>query len=115
MKFADEHSYNGQLNFGFLTCECEHCGAKFWKEEKTGKNKRTKTVQFSLCCNNGRVKLPLLKPAPRFLERLLSTSKDQNAMNFHKHIRKYNAMFTMTSIGGRIDNEINKKTWIIRI
>lgn len=74
-----------------------------WYEERTIKSRHATNPKFSLCCSEGKVQIPLLRQPPVFLQNLL----DQCDCNFMDNIRTYNSMFPFTSMGGRIDNEIN--------
>jgi hypothetical protein len=56
---------------------------------------------------DGQVKLPLLKKPPTVLEELLNPLRSQHSKNFKTQIRSYNAMFAMTSMGGKVDHRIN--------
>ncbi|XP_054719277.1 uncharacterized protein LOC129228620 [Uloborus diversus] len=74
-------------NIGGMTIHCEHCNALKWKDEARG-----------MCCAAGKVMLPSLDEPPRELRYLLAY-QHQDAKDFQKHIRKYNACFAMTSFG----------------
>ena len=53
------------------------------------------------------MKLPLLKKTPPLLNELLDPLGGQQSKTFRTQIRNYNAMFAMTSIGGKVDNKVN--------
>jgi hypothetical protein len=94
-------------NFGKPTCKCQRCGAIFWYEERTrsaGNNNPT----FGLCCQNGKVKLPTLKEPSAYLLKLLRKQHGKRSKNYIQNIRLYNSMFAFTSIGGKVDKEVNK-------
>ncbi|KAL4609927.1 hypothetical protein ACB092_08G015800 [Castanea dentata] len=55
----------------------------------------------------GKVKLPLLKKPPPLLNELLDPLGGQRSKTFRTQIRSYNAMFAMTSMGGKVDNRVN--------
>lgn len=59
-------------------------------------------MKFSICCLQGRVVLPRPKTTPAFLDELLSRSA-----SFRSNIRAYNSMLAFTSMGGKIDYNIN--------
>ena len=65
-------------------------------------------VRFHLCCRGGKVRLPLLKDPPPFLADLLNPNGDTFSKYFIKSIRSYNSMFAFTSLGAKIDMDINK-------
>jgi len=54
------------------------------------------------------VRLPLLKDPPPFLADLLNPNGDTFSKYFIKSIRSYNSMFAFTSLGAKIDMDINK-------
>jgi hypothetical protein len=56
---------------------------------------------------DGQVKLPLLKRPPIVLEELLNPVGGQRSKKFKTQIRSYNAMFAMTSMGGKVDHRVN--------
>lgn len=59
-----------------------------------------------MCCANGKVQLPELKKPPATLLNLLSQSNIYSK-HFQQHIRSYNMMFSFTSLGGKIESNIN--------
>ena len=70
-----------------MTNRCTHCGALKWPGEVP-----------SMCCGNGKVKLPELAPMPDYLRRLY-LGEDRLSPDFFKNIRSYNSAFQMTSFG----------------
>uniref|UniRef100_A0A7N2MG30 ATP-dependent DNA helicase n=1 Tax=Quercus lobata TaxID=97700 RepID=A0A7N2MG30_QUELO len=94
-------------NFGLPSYVCVHCGSILWYEERIVKSKRPKNPKFSLYCMEGKVKLPLLKKAPSLIDELLDPLSSQRSKIFRTLIRSYNAMFSLTSMGGKVDNRIN--------
>ncbi|CAN0881721.1 hypothetical protein LINGRAHAP2_LOCUS14393 [Linum grandiflorum] len=58
---------------------------------------------YSLCCQQGKVDLPLLGPTPPLLDALLDINGGPVSRHFRKHIRSYNAAFSWTSFGARFD------------
>ncbi|GJT54627.1 putative helitron helicase-like domain-containing protein [Tanacetum coccineum] len=86
---------------------CKMCKAKLWTAEaKKGNKKVTKEDSFSMCCMNGIVELSNMENPPEALLKLY-TSDDETSKHFRHHIRKYNMMFSFTSMGGKVDNSIN--------
>lgn len=86
--------------------ECPKCGALFWYNERISKNRKTKHPIFSMCCLQGKIKLPIMKEPPALLHRLL-TNDDVMSKHFRENIRAMNMMFSFTSLGGKIDNSID--------
>jgi hypothetical protein len=52
--------------------------------------------------------LPALKEPPAYLIKLLKKENGKRSKNYMQNIRLYNSMFTFTSMGGKVDKEINK-------
>ena len=96
-------AYKKAWNLGPPTYTCQYCGAILWYEERTIKSTNTRQPKFSICCMEGRVRLPLLSQPPPYLQYLLSTTSGQIGVHFRKNIRVYNSMFAFTSMGGRVD------------
>ncbi|KAG0306186.1 hypothetical protein BGZ99_001828, partial [Dissophora globulifera] len=47
--------------------QCKYCNAKVWMQERTsGAPKRD--PRFSICCSQGKVELPPIKPTPMLLD-----------------------------------------------
>ncbi|KAL6582395.1 hypothetical protein OROMI_006409 [Orobanche minor] len=94
------------FDIGDPTYECEYCGALMWFEERSPKTSNSMKLIFTLCCSKGKVQLPLLKYPPKLLLDLLE-KRHTKSKNFIEHIRKYNMMFSFTSMGGTIDKSVN--------
>jgi len=84
----------------------QYCKAQLWYEERAEKCNTSKEVQFSLCCQKGKMELPLLKKPPNLLQALLN-GEDHRSKLFLQNIRIYNSIFSFTSIGGKIDASMN--------
>lgn len=81
------YSQHPSVDIGKMENVCVHCGAFKFKNETPG-----------MCCANGKVTLPPLRPP---IEPLLSLLKCEtpDSKHFLKNIRKYNSSFQMTSFG----------------
>ncbi|XVF67234.1 hypothetical protein PTKIN_Ptkin10aG0104100 [Pterospermum kingtungense] len=97
------------LNLGGPIHKCTFCGAQMWFEERLVRTSTSSNLRFSLCCLEGKVWLPLYKETPVPLNSLLDYNRGVKAKSFRDNIRMYNSMFQFTSIGGKIDNEINRR------
>ena len=86
--------------------EFQYCQAQRGMKKEQKKSNTSKEVQFSLCCQKGKVQIPLLKKPPDLLEGLLN-GVDRRRKLFLQNIRVYNSMFSFTSIGGKIDTSMN--------
>ncbi|XP_020105809.1 uncharacterized protein LOC109722257 [Ananas comosus] len=116
-RFATHRGYGvEQLYLGLPEYECQSCGALLWYDERI-KSRKGSTPRFSLCCGDGKVSLPLLHQTPNILDHLLDYSRCARSTTFRENIRIYNSMFAFTSIGAKIDSEINKKSgpYVFRI
>ncbi|CAN1777384.1 ATP-dependent DNA helicase PIF1 [Linum perenne] len=78
-----------------------------WREESTAVTRRSQQPEFSLCCNHGAIRLSELREPPEFLKKLLQ-SDHEDAHHFERCIRSYNAVFCFTSMGGKVDHNINR-------
>lgn len=56
---------------------------------------------------HGKVILPLLKEPPHILQHYLQ-NEDTLGKYFVKNIRKFNMMFSFTSMGGKVDSSVNQ-------
>jgi hypothetical protein len=94
------------INFGQPEFTCKFCFAELWYEERAEKSSTGLKIEFSLCCQKGKVELPLLKKPPKLLLDLIS-GRDPRSKNFKQHYRAYNSMFAFTSMGGQTNSKIN--------
>ncbi|KAJ0504812.1 putative helitron helicase-like domain-containing protein [Helianthus annuus] len=89
------------LDLGSCTEVCEHCQALFWYDERLVSSPVILGPKYNKCCKGGRVVLPYPIQPPDLLKLLYADS------HFMSNIRAYNAMFSMTSFGATIDEDIN--------
>lgn len=80
---------------------CLQCGALVWGAESVGSGTQMETKRFSICCQQGRVKLPPVRQPPSPLKELLDTPR------FRQHIRVANGMLAFTSMGAQIDHTVS--------
>lgn len=85
---------------------CPNCGAMVWFEERSEKKKTSSGVEFSIYCQKGKVKLPYLSRPPQLLWNLVH-KVDPRANHFLENIRCFNSMFAFTSLGGKIQTNVN--------
>ncbi|KAI3741126.1 hypothetical protein L1987_58793 [Smallanthus sonchifolius] len=95
------------LDHGDQSFICEKCHSKLWKDEAFRGNKAQNKTSYSLCCSNAKVELPKYKEAPPIYQNLYCLLDSKSKM-FMKNIRRYNSMFSFTSMGGKIDSSINR-------
>ncbi|KAK9075082.1 hypothetical protein SSX86_003401 [Deinandra increscens subsp. villosa] len=89
------------IDCGDCTNVCSKCLAKFWDDEKLTSSPANGPPKYNQCCKNGTVRFPFPRPPPVLLRDLLLDS------HFQEYIRGYNSMFSMTSFGANVDDEIN--------
>ncbi|CAH1448406.1 unnamed protein product [Lactuca virosa] len=94
------------LDHGDEIVICQICHAKLWVDESLRGQKKGNT-SYSLCCGYDKVELPPLKEAPSSYKNLYR-SVDSKSKHFMKNIRRYNSMFSFTSMGGKVDSSINR-------
>ena len=86
-----------QLNLGEQNVVCRQCGARMWDNEKLSSSTRRSGPLFSLCCNNGKVKLPPVKPPPDVIKQLLNGTHEHSQL-FSKCIRRLNSSLAFVSM-----------------
>ncbi|CAL2268107.1 unnamed protein product [Prunus armeniaca] len=97
----------GYADFGDKNYKCIYCGALFWLKESIKQKLKNNQPLFTLCCQQGKIKLQMPKPTPFFLENLLDPNKGHKSVLFRENIRVYNSMFAFTSMGAKVDQSIN--------
>jgi len=86
-----------------LPLACPHCNARVWIQERIKSSSKAKP-RWSLCCSDGQVKIPELRPEPHILRLLTSNAR------FRQDIRKYNSVLSFTSIGVNLDQRLANQT-----
>lgn len=88
---------------------CEACGALLWHyESMIGSTTHVLSQSFSLCCARGKVKLGNeLQNPPKLLMDLINRDHPKSS-SFIDNIRRYNSMFSFTSMGAKQDMSVNK-------
>ncbi|CAI0480567.1 unnamed protein product, partial [Linum tenue] len=106
--FRDQSGYPSVEVFtvGAPSCVCSFCGASMWYLENVSSTRSAAPLLFSLCCKQGKVRLPRRRDPPEFLKTLLEGST-VIARHFRQFIRGYNGIFCFTSLGGKVDHSIN--------
>jgi hypothetical protein len=79
-----------------------------WIKERLAKSNHN-NLQFSLCCENGKVLLPNLLTTLQELEVFL-TSKERSVVEFRDQIRMYNLVLAFTSLGAKVDESVTRGT-----
>jgi len=62
-----------------------------------------------MCCLQGQIQLPFFQPLTRILHNYL-TGDDYSSREFRNNIQQYNAAFSMTSVGVKIDNSVTRQS-----
>ncbi|XP_056685459.1 uncharacterized protein [Spinacia oleracea] len=99
--------YTEPWTFGGPSEVCPKCEAIVWCEERARKDRNNVVAEYSLCCQKGKVTLPLLRDPPVFLKDLLDNN-DTRSKDFKVKGRMYNSINAFTSMGGKVDNSINR-------
>ena len=95
------------LDHGDQVVVCDICNAKLWKVE-AGKGKvYSERTTYMLCCAYGKVHLPNFKETCLEYQSLFK-SLDERSKHFLLNIRRFNSMFSFTSMGGKVDSKINR-------
>ena len=68
------------VEFGQPTIQCEYCLGEVWYEERSQKSKTFVNVDFSICCQKGKVQLPFLQEPHKLL---LELSNGQDSRSEH--------------------------------
>ena len=87
-----------------MTSQCSHCNALHWPTERV-RTSGLNSPNFEKCCKMGIVPLTPFQDPPRVLQRLLE-GEGPHEMDFRKHIRRYNAALTFTSMGYTADTRV---------
>ena len=88
---SDLHRYKENY-IGKMDNECPHCGALLFKCELS----KDKNKKWTMCCNNGKIKLKPRIPPPKVLQELL-TSNTNLAKYFKQHIILINSALALSS------------------
>jgi len=89
---------------GEMTTVCGKCNALHFLEERAASSSCT-NPQFTLCCTQGKVRLPPLAPPPEPFRRLF-TGNEADAKDFRQRIRFYNNALPFTLMGANLDTSV---------
>ncbi|KAJ0566267.1 putative helitron helicase-like domain-containing protein [Helianthus annuus] len=98
---------NNYLHHGDQVVVCDVCNAKLWKVEVGKGRVYLGRKSYMLCCGNGKVHLPNFKETYQEYQNLFK-SLDDKSKHFLLNIRRFNSMFSFTSMGGKVDSKINR-------
>ncbi|KAJ9552701.1 hypothetical protein OSB04_016746 [Centaurea solstitialis] len=99
--------FQDYLDHGDQTVICELCHAKLWRDEALRGRRCGMKTSYSLCCLYGKLELPKQKEMPATYTNLFRCI-DSKSKYFPKNIHRYNAMFSFTLMGGKVDSSINR-------
>jgi len=102
-EFDDSH-HGFCHTLGEMTTVCGKCGALHFLEERSASSTCT-NPQFTLCCAQGKVRLPPLA-APSGPLRWLLIGYEADAKDFRQRIRSYNNALAFTSMGANLDTSV---------
>ncbi|KAK1370445.1 hypothetical protein POM88_036537 [Heracleum sosnowskyi] len=107
---------NTVLDVGRQEETCGFCAAQVWAAEFTGRHVGPGPKGYSICCEKGKVQLPLLRQTPPELNELLTSGGTSSRMFFNKS-RIYNNIFAFCSFGGNVDHSVNsgKGPYVFRV
>ena len=108
----DDYSSILEDDIGNFDQVCEHCGsfnnAEEFIQDKNGGH-------FSLCCHNGKVKLPGFKEPPNEIKNLFS-QQSKKSKDFLNDIRSYNSALAFASMKCNLDPLMQKtKTMLFKL
>nr|KAJ0208430.1 hypothetical protein LSAT_V11C500251770 [Lactuca sativa] len=89
------------MDCGDCTCVCAYCGALFWYIERVVNTSTADPPRYNHCCRGGDVVLPYPSTFPTDFVALYQNS------GFLRDIRTYNSMFSLTSLGANVDEDVN--------
>ncbi|CAI9279766.1 unnamed protein product [Lactuca saligna] len=99
------------MDCGDCMCVCAYCGALFWYIERIVNTSTADPPRYNHCCRGGDVVLPYPSMFPTDFVALYQNS------GFLRDIRAYNNMFSMTSFGANVDEDVNdnRGTYVFKI
>jgi hypothetical protein len=86
-----------------MNMSCSHCDALHWAAKQVG---NSRLLEFGICCNHGKVQLPLFPKPPNKLRQLLN-GRNPDSQDFCNNIPQYNTALAFTSLGVQVDKTIN--------
>ncbi len=84
---------------------CQFCSAIMWTNERVKSTSRNNKLLFSMCCNSGKVQLPITKVHP-VINRYL-TGHDFASGELKEKIRMYNSILSFTSVKANVDESLS--------
>src|SRR5437016_7311240 len=90
---------------GHMNIECPFCRALHWMDERVSHTSAPNHIEFGMCCEHGKLKLPALQVPPSPLLRLF-VENSPSGKEFRQNIVQYNAALAFTSMGVDIDRSI---------
>ena len=100
---GEDLSHVQPCDIGPMESVCVYCLALRWRKEID-----------SMCCSEGRVRLPLLDAPPEPLRGLL-LGTSTNAKKFRQHLRQYNSALTLCSMWVKVDDTLTRGVSQFRI
>ncbi len=84
---------------------CQFCSAIMWTNERVKSTSRKNNLLFSMCCNSGRVQLPVTKVHP--VVKGFLTGRDFRSNHLKESIRMYNSILSFTSVKANVDENLS--------
>jgi len=95
------------MDVGDMNTVCQKCNAMVWFRERTRSDSSNSSCDVSMCCMKGKITLPYMIEPPPLLRQLFNGLNPRSG-HFLANIRSYNNLFSFTSLGGKIETEINR-------
>ncbi|KAG0125360.1 hypothetical protein HOY82DRAFT_493006, partial [Tuber indicum] len=90
-------------DLGRMDVACTACNTLHWKGEWTRLRGHGIARAFESCCKRGDVRVERLQELPEPLNTLM-TAQDGQSRSFWQNLRRWNSLFTFTSIRFNMDN-----------
>lgn len=94
-------------DLGHMNVKCSSCGALHWMNERNSHSLSSNPI-FGLCCDSGKVILPVLRDPPPCLKDLFDSDSHQGK-DFRQNIWKYNRAFAFMSLQVTEDYSVNER------
>ncbi|KAG2216561.1 hypothetical protein INT45_013570 [Circinella minor] len=106
ISFTRGNNYRRHI-FPNMNVNCPFCNARMRIDERV-KSSSVLNPRFGICCTQGKIRLPLPRAPPTPLRELLTNhdESNENASDFHTHIRAYNTLFAFASIRANWDRDL---------
>ncbi|CAN0899130.1 hypothetical protein LINGRAHAP2_LOCUS20090 [Linum grandiflorum] len=77
-----------------------------WTKKSITATQKKQNPEFNMCCNGGKIRRPTTLEPLAYLKELMLCNNGNNKY-FHEYTRAYNGIYYFTSLGGKINRELN--------